>query len=205
MSRSDSLIITDTSPLITLAVADRLHVLNAPGLQIVVPDAVFVEATRFEAAPGSSLIIEWAARHDDLIRIQPTEVGIDQLRRLAEGRSIRGMGEQAAQEVLTTSARLHLKRHLLLLFEDRNLQKRSVILPERAYAISTGDWLRTLERHGRIQSAAQVLDEAQAAGRTIERQRQIISRPKAIAAAGEAIARARPDRPISPAKSPERD
>jgi hypothetical protein len=191
--RADSLIITDTSPLITLAVADHLHALNAPGLQIVIPDAVFVEATRMESAPGVAAIVEWAARHDDLVRIQPTEKGLDQIRRIAEGRSIRGMGEEAAQEVMRTSAEFHPERFQLLLFEDRDLQKRTVILPERAFAISTGDWLRTLEARGLIQSADHILDQAARAGRTIERQRLQVSRSETLAAAQAMIAGASAD------------
>ena len=96
----DDLIVTDTSPLITLAVVDQLHVLTLPKIRIVIPDAVFVEATRYERAPGASRLIEWVAEHDALVTLRPTETGVDQLNRLKEGRSIRGMGETAALEVL---------------------------------------------------------------------------------------------------------
>ena len=86
---TDDLIVTDASPLITLALGDQLHALTAPGLRVVIPDAVWVEATRFEGAPGASELIEWIARNDDQVSTRPTEIGQDQLQRLSDGRPIR--------------------------------------------------------------------------------------------------------------------
>ena len=185
---TDDLIITDTSPLITLALGDQLHALTAPGLRVVIPDAVWVEATRIENAPGASELIEWIARNDDRVTTRPTEVGQDQLQRLRDGRPIRGMGEAAALEVLKTTAEYHPFRHLFLIFEDKDLEKRAIILPERAYAITTGDWLRLAERKGLIQSADEALDRAAARGRTVDRQRIEGSRREAIEAAEKSLA-----------------
>lgn len=185
---TDDLIVTDASPLITLALGDQLHALTAPGLRVVIPDAVWVEATRVESAPGASELIDWIARNDHQVSTRPTEVGQDQLQRLRDGRSIRGMGEAAALEVLATTAEYHPSRHLFLIFEDRDLEKRTIILPERAYAITTGDWLRLAERKGLIQSADEALDRAAARGRTVDRQRSEGSRRDAIEAAEASIA-----------------
>ena len=179
----DDLIIADTSPLITFAIADHLHVLTLPKIRVVIPDAVFFEATRNELAPGASRLIEWANKHDDLVSIRPTETGLDQRNRLNEGRSIRGMGETAALEVLETDSKNHPDRYHFLIFEDRDIEKRTIILPDRAFAIATGDWLRTLEQIGLIQSADKILDQAAEEGRTIDRQRKQISRDAAINAA----------------------
>lgn len=86
---------TDTSPLITLALADHSNVLTRRSLRVVIPDAVYVEATRVEGAPGASRLIAWLARHDDLVSIRPTETGLDQIERIRAGRSIRGLGAPA--------------------------------------------------------------------------------------------------------------
>ena len=51
MSKPYSLIITDTSPLITLALADSLDALLRPGLTVHIPDAVYTEAIRIRDAP----------------------------------------------------------------------------------------------------------------------------------------------------------
>ena len=58
MSEPFSLIVTDTSPLFTLVLADALDVLLRPGLAVTIPDAVYIEATRVHGAPVHS----WAWR-----------------------------------------------------------------------------------------------------------------------------------------------
>ena len=59
MSGSYRLIVTDTSPLFTLVLADSLDVLLRPGLSVSIPDAVYIEATRVRGAPGADRIVEW--------------------------------------------------------------------------------------------------------------------------------------------------
>jgi len=90
------LIVTDTSPLITLTVKDELDLLLHPGLPVEIPDAVYIEATRVRTAPGANRIGVWINAHNEQVRIVPTGVGVDQQRRLEDGRPIRGMGEQAS-------------------------------------------------------------------------------------------------------------
>jgi hypothetical protein len=92
VKRTYTLIVTDTSPLITLALAGELDLLLRLGTPVSIPDAVFNEATRVRAAGGASAIVEWVNAHLDQVHIAPTEVGIDQQRRLEEGRSTRGLG-----------------------------------------------------------------------------------------------------------------
>ena len=152
--------------------ADALDVLLRPGLPISVPDAVYVEATRVHGAPGAEQIVEWINAHLALVRIIPTDVGIDQQRRLEEGRSIRGLGEQAALETLEQFLRTDEAAEALLLFEDSDIGKRRAIVEQRVSLISTGDFLRELEAAQLIQSADQILDQAAAKGRNVVRQRQ---------------------------------
>src|ERR1700691_4618449 len=117
MSEPFSLIVTDTSPLFTLVLADALDVLLRPGLSVSIPDAVYIEATRVHGAPGAEQIVTWINAHLDAVRIIPTDIGIDQQRRLEEGRSIRGLGEQAAIETLERYLRNDPTAEALLLFE----------------------------------------------------------------------------------------
>lgn len=77
MSKPFSLIVTDTSPLLTLVLADALDVLLRPGLSVSIPDAVYIEATRVRGAPGADQIVEWINDHLDAVRIIPTDIGID--------------------------------------------------------------------------------------------------------------------------------
>lgn len=105
------------------------------------------------------------------MRIVPTDIGIDQQRRLEEGRSIRGLGEQAAIETLERFLRTDPTAEALLLFEDTDIERRRAIVDQRVSLISTGDFLRELEAAGLIQSTDHILDQAAAQGRNVERQR----------------------------------
>jgi len=166
------LIVTDTSPLITLAVANELDVLLRVGVPIEIPDAVYIEATRVRTAPGANQIGAWINDHSDLVRIVPTQTGVDQQRRIEEGRPIRGMGEQAAIEALDIFLAKNPDAQALLLFEDTDIAKRRAVVDERVSLISTGDFLRELQAAHLIQSAEHILDEAARAGRNIEKQRE---------------------------------
>ena len=172
MSRFFSLIVTDTSPLFTLVLAGSLDVLLRPGLPVRIPDAVYIEATRVHGAPGAEQIVEWLNLHLDTVLIVPTDIGIDQQRRLEEGRSIRGLGEQAAIETLDRFLRVDATSEALLLFEDSDIEKRRAVVDQRVSLFSTGDYLRELEAAGLVQSADHILDQATAQGRNVERQRQ---------------------------------
>jgi hypothetical protein len=172
VSGSYRLVVTDASPLITLVLADALDVLLRPGLPISIPDAVYIEATRIRAAPGADQIVEWINDRLDMVKIVPTNIGIDQQRRLEEGRSIRGLGEQAAIEALERFLRSEPTAEALLLFEDTDVKKRQAIVDARVGLIGTGDFLRELETAHLIQSADYILDQAAARGRNVERQRR---------------------------------
>jgi len=142
LSRIYKLIVTDTSPLITLAMANELDILLRAGVPIEIPDAVYIEATRVRTAPGANQIGAWINDHSDLVRIVPTETGIDQQRRLEEGRPIRGLGEQASIEALDIFLAKNPDAQALLLFEDTDISKRRAVVDERVSLISTGDFLR---------------------------------------------------------------
>lgn len=171
MTKPFSLIVTDTSPLFTLALAGSLDTLLRPGLPVRIPDAVYIEATRVHGAPGAEQIVEWINAHLDLVQIVPTDIGIDQQRRLEEGRGIRGLGEQAAIEALDRFLRSDATAEALLLFEDSDIERRQAVFDPRVSLISTGDFLRELETAGLIQSTDYILDQAAAQGRNVERQR----------------------------------
>ena len=171
------LIVTDPSPLITLAVANELDVLLRAGVPVDIPDAVYIEATRVRTAPGANQIGAWINDHSDRVRIVPTETGIDQQRRLEEGRVIRGMGERASIEALDIFLAKNPDARALLLFEDSDILKRRAIVDEQVSLISTGDFLRELQAAHLIQSAEHILDEAARSGRNVERQRDPASDP----------------------------
>jgi predicted nucleic acid-binding protein len=171
MGRVYRLIVTDTSPLMTLAVAKELDVLLRAGMPIEIPDAVYVEATRVRTAAGARRIDAWINDHSDVVRIVPTETGVDRQRRLEEGRPIRGMGEQASIEALDVFLAKNPDAQALLLFEDTDISRRRAIVDERVSLISTGDFLRELQTAHLIQSAEHILDGAARSGWNIEKHR----------------------------------
>ena len=72
MSGPFHLIVADTSPLITLALADAIELLLRPSIPVSIPDGVYIEATRIRTAAGASRIVEWMNDRLDRVRIVPT-------------------------------------------------------------------------------------------------------------------------------------
>lgn len=183
------LLVTDASPLITLAAADALECLTMPGLRVVIPDMVYFEVTQDLAKTGAESIVQWARRHTGQVEIVVTSTFAEfQVLRGADAaiRS-RGRGELAALEVLNAEIDKNPQLEAVLLFEDNDVRTRRFVrgLPERVTALSTGDLLHELEAAGRIQSSDRILDLAAENERNVERQRQ----PSQDDAARQAIRR----------------
>lgn len=158
------IIVSDTSPLITLAAAKSLDYLLYPGLPVLIPDAVFFEATNIAGKLGAQEILDWYRGHMAAVRIEPTEAfATAQLAARAVRRS-RDLGERAALEVIRYYPLAEHERALLL-SDDRDVGRVVVIDPDRLILLTTWDYLRQLEGAQRIQSADAVLAAARAAGR----------------------------------------
>lgn len=163
-----TLIVADVPPLITLAAARRLDYLLYPGLPVIIPDAVFYEATRQIDKLGAQEILDWHHAHDRSVRVEPTEVFKNELVRLAMvgGRLERDLGERAAIEVIRDQP-LADNQRAILLSDDRDVARIVVIDPSRVVLLTTFDFLRQLEASRRIQSAEEVIRSANAAGRQV--------------------------------------
>lgn len=167
MSKRFHLIVTDASPLITLAAADSLSCLTAPGLPLDIPDMVYFEAVRFPQKLGASELVDWMQQNAGLVRIEPTQVFAEFQKLLAvdPGTKSRGRGEQAALEVLDQHALRHPDDETLLLFEDSDVIRKRFVLPQEAHPITTADLLDALQAAGLIQSADVILRNAVVRGR----------------------------------------
>jgi len=174
MTAHYDLIVTDASPLITLAAADALDLLSIPQLSIVIPDMVYYEVTRDLAKLGASSLISWVKNNSALVHIAPTEVFAEYqaLIQINPNTASRGRGERSATEVLQDAIDGDPDLVAFLLFEDSDINRRRFadLLPERVLPISTGAFLHELEVAGRLQSAAHILDEAMAKGRDVSKQ-----------------------------------
>ena len=70
-----SLIVTDSGPLISLAIAGSLDVLFLPNLPVIVPDMVRHEVIQDLSRPGAALVAEWIRFNDpQRLTVGPTEV-----------------------------------------------------------------------------------------------------------------------------------
>jgi hypothetical protein len=193
MTRRLGLIVTDASPLITLAAGDALECLTMPGVTVIIPDMVYAEVAQDLARLGADEIVQWARRHHGHVEIAPTMVFAEfqALRAMNPRTRSRGRGEQAALEVLNAAIADDADLEAVLLFEDTDVRKRRFVraLPERVTALSTGDLLHELENAGRIQSADHVLDIATGKERNVEAQRQPQGDEEARALLREHLAR----------------
>lgn len=141
-----SLIVTDSGPLITLAVANALDVMFLPGLPVIVPDMVRNEVIADLSKPGAVLVAEWMRLNSpEKLTIGPTEVFEEYmlLRSINPNTKSKNRGEQAAAEIL--SRELDQKESgAVLLFEDAAVRKVTYLtrLPDRVVCNPRGWWWR---------------------------------------------------------------
>lgn len=166
MALDIKIVVTDAPPLITLATAAVLDYLLYPGLPVIIPDAVFYEATSAAGKLGAREIIDWYRAHAELVRIEPTAIFQDEmtLREITGRRPARDLGERAAVEIVRTLP-LAADERVLLLSDDRDAERLVIIDPEKMILLTTWDYLRQLEEAQRIQSADAVFAAVREAGR----------------------------------------
>jgi hypothetical protein len=123
MTRRLGLIVTDASPLITLAAGDALECLTIPGVPVIIPDMVYFEVTQDFAKLGAEDIVQWARQHHGQVEIVPTTTFAEfQVLRSTNPRTrSRGRGERAALEVLNAEIAKDPDLEAILFYEDRLL------------------------------------------------------------------------------------
>lgn len=162
-----AIIVVDAPPLITLAAARSLDYLLYPALPVIIPDAVFHEATSAAGKLGAQEILEWYRAHTTEVRVEPTDTFREEmlLREAMPGRKpARDLGERAAIEVVR-SYPLSDEARALLLSDDGDVERLLVFEPEKTILLTTWDYLRQLEEARRIQSADAVMERVRQAGR----------------------------------------
>jgi hypothetical protein len=162
-----AIVVTDAPPLITLAAAQRLDYLLYPALPVIIPDAVFHEATAAAGKLGAQELLDWYRGHTDQLRVEPTSIFREEmlLREALPGRKpARDLGERSAIEVIRSYPLAHGARALLL-SDDRDAAGLLVFEPDRTILLTTWDYLRQLEAAQRIQSADAVMEAVRQAGR----------------------------------------
>ena len=159
-----SLIVTDSGPLITLAIAGSLDVLFLPNLPVIVPDMVRHEVIQDLSKPGAALVAEWIRLNDPLrLTVGSTEVFEEfmLLKSMNPATKTKNRGEQAAAEVLGRQLEGQ-DFGAVLLFEDSAVRKTNFLtrLPDCVVVASTSEFLFGLESRGLLQDAQFILDQA---------------------------------------------
>lgn len=162
--KSFCLIVTDSGPLITLAVAKSLDALLLPKLPVIVPDMVRFEVIRDLTKPGAQTVADWIRVNEGpALRVASTEV-FEEYQLLVGVRPTTktgNRGEQSAAEVLGQQLR-GKQFGAVLLFEDSNVRKQNFLirLPDEVVVTSTSEFLFGLESQGLIPSASEILMRA---------------------------------------------
>jgi hypothetical protein len=181
------ILITDTSSLITLAVADSLDYLALLGIPIFVPDAVYFEATLDIEKMGASDIVAWVQQNLGLMQIVPTDTFVDEMHRRDKGeRRKRDLGETAALEIANNSRLIgHSGQSFILTEDDAVLDGGFVNSNDKRqiFVISTHDFLDVLEAEQLINSAEAVYTIAEDAGRLASKRKAVREEEKASVAA----------------------
>ncbi len=159
-----ALIVTDSCPLITLAVAGALDVLFLPNLPVIVPDMVRHEVIQDLSKPGAALVAQWIRLNDPhRLTVGPTEVfeEFTLLKSMNPATKTKNRGEQAAAEVLGRALDGQ-DFGAILLFEDSAVRKANFLtrLPDGVVVTSTSELLFGLESRGLLEDAQAILDRA---------------------------------------------
>lgn len=161
MIKKISLIVTDASPLITLAVANALDTLLLPGVKVIVPEMVRHEVISHVDKPRAQDVLDWLRAHEQKeVSIGSTEVWEEYVRLLhmtPMARS-RNRGEEAAGEVLSRELQAGVDVAILL-FEDNDVKKTNFLIrmPDNVLIMSTSAFLYGLERKSSILDANEIL------------------------------------------------
>ena len=157
-----TLVISDAGPLNSLWVADRLDLLLALDMPIVIVDAVYDEVTSDLRYPKDKDVKAFIDGHVPPFVVEATDVGkIERAKRVKGAKLKRNAGAIAMADFMSTDE--GLRRYLnsgdpfLLLFEDAGFRVFSK--PPNLHLLSTGGLLRGLERVGVLASADAVIRE----------------------------------------------
>lgn len=168
---TNTLLLPDAGPLITLAYAQSLDLLFKPGWPVCIVDMVLEEVTRNQT-PTSLAIADWAKVNN--LQVLPTKT-LAHLKRLEAGAGASprksNLGELAIQEAMNDFALIDPPPTGVFLFEDHKIARTSFLLPAQCRKVSTRAFLIFLEQKGWLDSAADVERKAIVNGRNFSKLR----------------------------------
>lgn len=166
------LIIPDSGPLISLAHADRLDLLEVFDRPIVIADIVKLECLKKPSAPDYETLRRWFSRVANRVKLvdtpmrEPYEAALER-ERAGERRATSGFGDATLSYMLRRLDDYTTPDSVpLVLIEDEGASKLLARF-ERAHILSTRTWLISLERAGAIPSARAVIEAIARGGRAL--------------------------------------
>jgi hypothetical protein len=167
------ILVPDAGPLITLAYAGRLDLLQRPGWPVHVMDMVLHDLTRNQTHTSEAI---GAFVKEQALTVVTTQVWRRYQQRLtdaAAGNGVpprkAGLGELAIQEYMTRLGLEEPAVSAVFLFEDHKIARASFHLPDSVRRVSTRAYLYFLEERGWIASAEEIERRAIQNGRRFSR------------------------------------
>jgi len=151
-----SLIVTDASPLVSLAIAGALDALLQ--VKVIIPDMVNFEVTQHIIKPGSRELLNWISANQLLagqrhaasgVFVESTETfnEFKILQKLNPSVKTKNRGEQAAAEILVRELENRLDA-VILLFEDSDIRKANFLVrhPDNVLVMSTSTFIEGMQQ-----------------------------------------------------------
>lgn len=173
MTRIVDLIIPDSGPLISLAHARRLDLVQVFERPVVIADIVKLECLKKPGSPDHDVLADWFGRMGNGIRIEDTgmrgvyEAAIERERSGEEPRATSGYGDAALAFMLRRIDIIAGPDAIPLVLLEDSKAARSLQRYDRAHILSTRTWLNSLERAGVIPSADAIIGQMKSAGRDL--------------------------------------
>jgi hypothetical protein len=168
------ILVPDSGPLITLAYAEQLDLLQRPGWPVHIVDMVVHEVTR-NRTPTSNTIADFInLRQLSIVNTQAFGLYRQRTSAAVAGDAPpkkAGLGELAIQEYMTRLGLENPATPAVFLFEDHKIARASFHLPNNVQRVSTRAFLIFLEEQGWIGSAAAIERQAILNGRHFSRLR----------------------------------
>ena len=139
------LVVTDSEPLITLAMTGALDALFLPCAAVIIPDMVRYDIDQDLSMPGAAVVGDWICRNEpDRLTVESTEVYEEflVLRAVNPATKIKNRCEQAAAEVVNRKLEEPCLG-VVLLFGDSAIQNAIFLtrVPESVVVVSTSEFL----------------------------------------------------------------
>lgn len=157
-----TVVIPDAGPFISLWVADRLDLLLALDMRLVLVDAVYDELTSDLSCPKDKAVKDFIDSNQPPFVIETTEIGeMARARRSAGGKPKKNACELAIFDFMSSEDGLRsyvdAGEPVFVLYQDADM--RIFNKPPHLHLLSTAGLLRGLERIGVISSADEVLHD----------------------------------------------